>query len=55
MINIDGDTVIDKYGRQLARLSDYGRYVKVKRLQACTIGDYFAILNWLMDWGYNAI
>lgn len=55
MINIDGRTVVDERKVPLARLYDYGVYVKVKRLPASTVGDYFAILNWLTDWGYNVI
>lgn len=55
MMNIDGKIVVDQLGRHLAKLMDYGKYIRVKRLPACTLGDYFVILNWLSEWGYNAI
>lgn len=55
MINIDNRIVVDENKTQLAKVFDYGKYVKVKRLPACSLGDYFAILAWLDDWGYTAI
>lgn len=55
MINIDNRVVVDEKGTRLAKIFDYGKFVKVKMLPACSIGDYFCILTWLNDWGYNAI
>lgn len=55
MISIDGRIVVDEQKTPLAKVHDYGKYVKVRRLPACTIGDYFAILNWLTDWGYYVV
>lgn len=55
MINIDGRTVVDERKTPLAKITDFGKYVRVNRLPACSIGDYFAILTWLNDWGYTAI
>ena len=55
MINIDNRVVVDEAGRRLAWLFDNGKFVRVKRLPACTIGDYFAILSWLLDWGYTPL
>lgn len=55
MINIDNRVVIDEKGRRLASIVDYGNFVKVKRFPACSVGDYFAVLTWLNDWGYTAI
>lgn len=55
MINIDGMCVVDADKNKLARITDYGKYIRVRRLPACSLGDYFAILTWLDDWGYVAI
>lgn len=55
MINIDNRLVVDETGKRLAKISYYGKRVRVNRLPACSLGDYFAILLWLDDWGYHAI
>ena len=55
MINIDGRIIVDERQVPLAKIHDFGKFLKVRRLPACTIGDYFVILNWLNEWGYNAI
>ncbi len=48
-MRISKNSVFDKDGRKLARLVDYGDYKKVERTPCCSIGDYFAILVWLME------
>lgn len=53
MINIDGSTIVDKKGRKLASIVGEGKEVEVHRLPASSIGDYFAVLTWLIDWGYE--
>lgn len=55
MININGRTVYDDRKIPLAKLEDHGTHVRVRRLPACSIGTFFAILNWLTDWGYRAV
>lgn len=52
-MKIDGKVVYDERQLPLALLYDFGSHIRVKRLCACSIGDYFAILTWLVDKGYN--
>ena len=49
-----GDVYVYGRGRILARLEDHGTYYLVLKHPACTIGEYFYILSYLMDLGYNA-
>ena len=55
MINIDGNFVYDERRVPLAKVLDFGRYVRVIRQPACSVGDYFAILTFLLDWGYRVV
>jgi len=55
MIKIGGDYVYDERRVPLAIVLDFGRYVKVIRQPACSVGDYFAILTFLLDWGYRVV
>ena len=41
-------------GKVLVRLVDHGSYYRALKLPRCSIGDYFAVLSYLMDLGYNA-
>lgn len=40
--------------RLLARVIDYGYYVRVKPEPCCSLGEYFAVLTFLADLGYDA-
>lgn len=46
---IEANTVYDERNRALATISFINRKRSIRRTCACTIGEYFAILNWLMD------
>lgn len=41
--------VYDEKNRMLARVVYYGERMVLERTPACSIGEYFAILSWLMD------
>lgn len=45
----EANTVCDEKGRVLARIYVYHGARRVQRTPACTLGEYFAILSWLMD------
>lgn len=44
-----GNTIFDERGRALAKFVYYGKRRDIERTPTCTIGEYFAILSWLMD------
>lgn len=44
-----GNTIYDERGRALATVWYFGKRRAIERTPACTIGEYFAILSWLMD------
>jgi hypothetical protein len=52
-MKLDGKVVYDERQLPLALLYDYGSFIRVRRLCACSIGDYFAILTWLVDKGFD--
>ena len=41
--------IYDEKGRALAKIDFYQQKRHLRRTCACTIGEYFAILCWLMD------
>jgi len=45
----EANSVYDERGRELARIETFRNRRRVKRTPACTLGEYFAILSWLMD------
>lgn len=40
--------------RLLARVIDYGYYVRVKPEPCCSVGEYFAVLSFLNGLGFDA-
>lgn len=42
-------------GRELARLTFLGKNVFITRMPCCTIGEYFCVLSYLMDEGYDIL
>lgn len=47
--NLKNNIVTDKDGRELVEVEKYGNRTKLRRLSACTVGEYFAVLSWMMD------
>lgn len=45
----EANTIYDEKGRELAKIDIYGHSRRIRRTPACSIGEYFAILTWLMD------
>lgn len=45
----EANTIYDEKNRALVALEFFRGRRYEKRLPACTIGEYFAILTWLMD------
>ena len=43
------NTICDEKGRPLVRIVHFGGKRWLNRTPACTLGDYFAVLCWLMD------
>lgn len=43
------NTIYDENGRPLVKIVNYGKKKRLERTAACTIGEYFAILSWMMD------
>lgn len=46
---LESNTVYDDKDRALATISFVNKVPRVRRTCACTIGEYFAILTWLID------
>ena len=53
LIKVNGCIVKDDDGRELARLEEVGRKVRVHRLPACSIGMYLYILTYLKGLGFT--
>ena len=49
MYKEEANTVYDEKGRALAKIDVLHNGRRIRRTPACTIGEYFAILSWLMD------
>lgn len=45
----EANTIYDEKGRELAKVDVFRSGRRIRRTPACTIGEYFAILTWLMD------
>lgn len=45
----EANMVYDENGRALAIIDNYRHNRRVRRTPACTIGEYFAILTWLIE------
>ena len=41
--------IYDENGRSLVKTVYYGKRKVLARTPACTIGEYFAVLSWLLD------
>lgn len=41
--------IYDENGRALVKTVYYGKRKVLARTPACTIGEYFAVLSWLLD------
>lgn len=54
MTSLNGYQVKDEKGRILATLFEIGGAVRVVRTAECSIGEFFYILTFLNDLGYNA-
>ena len=54
VLKLAGDIFVGMDGKVLVRLEDHGSYYRALKLPRCSIGDYFAVLSCLVDWGYNA-
>lgn len=49
-----GDFLVWNGERLLARVVDYGAFCRAFREPCCSIGEYFAVLSFLNDMGFNA-
>lgn len=45
----EANTIYDEKGRALAVIDIFRSGRRIRRTPACTLGEYFAILSWLMD------
>ena len=45
----EANTVYDEKGRALAKIDVFHSGRRLRRTPACSLGEYFAILTWLMD------
>lgn len=54
MTGLSGYRVKDESGRVLAYLYEVNGVLRVVRTPECSIGDYFRILTFLQEFGYNA-
>lgn len=53
MFDMDGCLVKNAQGVPMARLSEEGDLIIVKRLPACSLGFYFYILSYLKELGFE--
>ena len=48
-MRIEHNAIFDDRGRALVKILNYNDSVHYERTPACTIGEYFAALTWLME------
>lgn len=44
-----GNVIYDEKNRALVRTVYYGKCKVLERTSACSLGEYFAVLTWLME------